>query len=48
MKVKEAVEAKIRADKKKADFQWREWAEHAERTQELYRRASQSQKLAQD
>jgi hypothetical protein len=43
MKVQDAV---IRSDKKQADFKWREWAEHAERTQELYRRASQTQKEA--
>jgi len=30
-------------DKKQADFSWREWVDHAERTQELYRRASQTQ-----
>lgn len=36
----------IKSNKKKADFKWREWAEHAERTQELYRRASTSQKHA--
>lgn len=43
MKIKEAVENRIRSDKKKADFQWREWCEHAERTQELYKKASQTQ-----
>ena len=36
----------IHHDKKKADFHWREWADHAQTTQELYRRASQSQKFA--
>lgn len=36
----------IQSNKKKADFAWREWAEHAEKTQELYRRASVSQKFA--
>lgn len=46
MKVKEAAEKAIRSDKKKADFKWREWGEHAERTQELYKRASQTQKFA--
>jgi hypothetical protein len=46
VKLGEAVEAHIRSDKKKADFKWREWSEHAERTQELYRRASQTQKFA--
>lgn len=40
MKVAEAI---VKADKKKADFKWREWSDHAERTQELYKRASQTQ-----
>jgi hypothetical protein len=46
LKITEAVEQHVRADKKKADFKWREWCEHAERTQELYKRASQTQKFA--
>jgi len=46
MKIREAVEQKIVSDKKQADYKWREWLEHAERTQELYRRASQTQKQA--
>lgn len=33
-------------DKKKADFNWREWADHAISTQDLYKRASQTQKFA--
>lgn len=45
-KVAEVAEDAIRANKKQADFKWREWLEHAEKTQELYRRASHSQKLA--
>lgn len=32
--------------KKQADFKWKEWAEHAQRTQELYRRASRTQSFA--
>jgi hypothetical protein len=36
----------VKANKKKADFKWREWVDHAERTQELYKRASQTQKEA--
>ena len=36
----------VLSNKKEADFQWREWSEHAERTQELYRRASQTQQHA--
>lgn len=46
MKIKEVVDVQVRANKKKADFQWREWIDHAERTQELYKRASQTQKDA--
>lgn len=46
MKVKEAVAVQVVSDKKRADFKWREWAEYAEKTQELYRRASVSQKFA--
>jgi hypothetical protein len=46
MKIKEAVASAIRSDKKQSDFKWREWLEHAERTQELYARASQSQRIA--
>jgi hypothetical protein len=46
VKVKDVVTSRIRSDKKKADFKWKEWADHAERTQELYRRASNSQKFA--
>jgi hypothetical protein len=46
MKVRDAVKASISSNKKKADFSWREWADHAERTQELYRRASVTQKHA--
>ena len=46
MKVPEAIEAVRTLDKKHADFKWREWIEHAEKTQELYRRASQGQKIA--
>lgn len=36
----------VKANKKKADFKWREWANLAEKTQEMYRRASVSQKFA--
>lgn len=36
----------VEANKKKAEFKWREWSDHAERTQELYRRASQTQSHA--
>jgi hypothetical protein len=46
MKIQEAVASRVRADKKKADYKWREWGELAEKTQELYRRASHSQKFA--
>jgi hypothetical protein len=46
MKVADAAKIVVKSDKKKADFKWREWADHAERTQELYRRASVSQKFA--
>lgn len=46
MKIEDAVASKIQSDKKKADFKWREWGEEAERIQELYRRASQTQKFA--
>ena len=46
MKVAELVKAKVVSDKKKADFKWREWADLAERTQEMYRRASTTQRLA--
>lgn len=46
MKVNEAVQDVVRANKKKADFKWREWSDHAERTQELYKRASQTQQHA--
>jgi len=46
LKIKQLVASQIRADKKKADFQWREWTDHAEKTQELYSRASQSQKFS--
>lgn len=43
MKIPTVVTAQIRSDKKKADFKWKEWSDHAERTQELYKRASQTQ-----
>jgi hypothetical protein len=33
----------IQHDKKKADFNWREWADHAIETQKLYKRASHTQ-----
>jgi hypothetical protein len=46
VKVEEVAKDLVRANKKKADFQWREWSEHAERTQELYKRASQTQSEA--
>ena len=46
MKISEAVNRAILLDKKKADFQWREWTRHSEETQKLYRRASQTQKHA--
>jgi hypothetical protein len=46
MKLKEAVAVGVRANKKKADFAWREWADYAEKSQDLYRRASVSQKHA--
>lgn len=46
MKVKEAVASIVKSDKKKADFKWREWADHAQKTQEIHRRASVSQKFA--
>lgn len=45
-KISEVVDSQVRSNKKKADLQWREWTDHAEQTQELYRRASQTQKLA--
>ncbi len=44
--IADVSKALIKSDKKKADFQWREWCDHAERTQELYKRASQTQKEA--
>lgn len=40
------ADAAVIANKKRADFQWREWTEHAEKLQELYKRASISQKFA--
>jgi hypothetical protein len=47
MKIADVVEkARVSADKKKADFKWREWCEATEKIQELYRRASVSQKFA--
>ena len=46
MKISQAVDAVKLADKKQADFKWRDWLESAERIQELYARASQTQKLA--
>ncbi|MGA7887642.1 MAG: hypothetical protein WCA44_18055 [Acidobacteriaceae bacterium] len=46
MKVSQAVAGKVVSDKKAADFQWREWCAAAEQLQDLYRRASVSQKLA--
>jgi hypothetical protein len=33
----------IRSNKKSAEMDWREWTEHLERTQDLYRRAAQTQ-----
>jgi hypothetical protein len=44
--VSDVVGQAIKANKKKADFKWQEWCEHAERTQALYKRASQTQKEA--
>lgn len=41
--VTEAVEELIRSNKKQPDFDWREWTEHLERTQEIYSRAAQTQ-----
>lgn len=46
MKITEVAESSVRADKKKAEFKWREWCQLAEATQKLYRAASQSQKFA--
>lgn len=46
LKLKDAKDQLVRANKKQSDFKWREWLEHAEKTQELYRRASHSQQLA--
>lgn len=46
MKVSDAVRASVVADKKKADFKWREWTDLAKKYQELHRRASVSQKHA--
>ena len=37
------LEALIKSDKKQEEYSWREWTEHLERTQELYRKAAQSQ-----
>lgn len=38
--------AEILSDKKHADYSWREWTEHLERTQELYARAATTQTFA--
>jgi hypothetical protein len=38
--------AEILSDKKTADYSWREWTEHLERTQELYARAATTQTFA--
>lgn len=46
MKVSDAVKVVVRSNKKKADFKWREWIDHAIQVQELYKRASVSQKHA--
>lgn len=46
MKIQDAVRSVVIADKKKADFNWREWSKKAEELQDLYRRASVSQKFA--
>ncbi len=46
MKVNDAVKVIVISNKKKADFQWREWCDHVEKSQELYKRASVSQKFA--
>ena len=45
MKVKDAV-SHIQSDKKRGELDWREWNDHALRTQALYARAAQSQKFA--
>ena len=38
--------AEIISDKKTAEYSWREWTEHLERTQELYAKAAQTQTFA--
>lgn len=47
MKIKDAIAVSVRANKKKAEFNWREWADASSKLQDLYRRASVSQKHAQ-
>jgi len=46
VKVEQAVASIIKSNKKQAEFSWREWTEHLERTQELYARAAQTQTFA--
>jgi len=46
VKVSDAAEAFIKSNKKTAELDWREWTEHLERTQELYRKAAQTQTYA--
>jgi hypothetical protein len=46
MKISDLAPLIRHENKKTAEFQWREWTEHLERTQELYARAAQTQTFA--
>lgn len=46
MTVDDVVASHVRSGKKVAEFDWREWTAHLERTQELYARAAQTQSFA--
>jgi hypothetical protein len=46
VKVEEAAQIFIRSNKKRAEFDWREWTEHLERTQAFYAKAAQTQTFA--
>jgi hypothetical protein len=46
VKIDQIATALIRANKKSAEFNWREWTEHLERTQALYAKAAQTQTFA--
>jgi hypothetical protein len=46
VKIDQIAQAVIKANKKSAEFNWREWTEHLERTQALYAKAAQTQTFA--